>query len=70
MALLAALAITILVLNNARLLARLPSSWDVPSLTTVASATFSGALLPEIQALLPPTSSRDLQKNPDVGGGE
>ena len=43
-----------LVLNNALALAKAAKLFDVPViLTTVAAQTFSGALLPEIQALFP-----------------
>src|SRR5438094_7809043 len=43
-----------MVLNNALALAKAAKLFDVPViLTTVAAQTFSGALLPEIQALFP-----------------
>jgi nicotinamidase-related amidase len=43
-----------MVLNNAVALAKAAKLFDVPViLTTVAAQTFSGALLPEIQAIFP-----------------
>lgn len=55
------------VLNNAVALAKAANLFDVPViLTTVAAQTFSGALLPEIQAVFPdqvPIGARDVADN-------
>jgi len=46
------------VLNNAVALAKAANLFDVPVvLTTVAAQTFSGALLPEMQAVFPESRS-------------
>jgi nicotinamidase-related amidase len=56
-----------MVLNNAVALAKAANLFDVPVvLTTVAAQTFSGALLPEIQAVFPdqvPIGARDVADN-------